>query len=67
MRVGGGGCFITGCGKRDSGWVLSCSFFVWGGSFMLGFGWGDSGWISYFSYFLFCFCAVVNCSFMAGM
>ena len=22
-------------------------------------------WVSYFSYFLFCFCAVVNCSFMA--
>ena len=36
------------------------------GSFMLGFGWGDIGWVSYFFYFLVCFCAVVNCSFMAG-
>ena len=36
-----------------------------GGSFILGFGWGDRGWV-YFFYFLFCFCAVVNCSFMAG-
>ena len=35
-----------------------------GGSFMLGFGWGDRGWISYFFHFLFCFYAVVNCSFM---
>ena len=30
------------------------------GSFMLGFG------LSCFFYFLFCFCAVVGCSFMAG-
>ena len=36
-----------------------------GASFMLGFGWGDRGWVSYF-YFLFCFRAVVNCSFLAG-
>ena len=36
-----------------------------GGSFILGFGWGDRGWV-YFFYFLFCFCAAVNCSFMAG-
>ena len=39
---------------------------VGGGSFILGFGWGDRGWVSYFFCFLFCFCAVVNCSFMAG-
>ena len=37
-----------------------------GGSFILGFGWGDRRWVSYFFYFLFCFCTVVNCSFMAG-
>ena len=37
-----------------------------GGSFMLGFGWGHRGWVSYFFYFLLCFCAVFNCSFMAG-
>ena len=36
-----------------------------GGSFILGFGLEDRGWV-YFFYFLFCFCAVVNCSFMAG-
>ena len=39
---------------------------VRGGSFMLGFGWGDRGWVSYFFYCLFCFCAIVNCSFMGG-
>ena len=32
---------------------------------MLGFGWGDRGWV-YFFCFLLCFCAVVNCYFMAG-
>ena len=37
-----------------------------GGSFMLEFGWGDRGWVSRFFCFLFCFCAVVNCSFLAG-
>ena len=37
-----------------------------GGSSILGFGWGDKGWLLYFSYFLFWFCAVVNCSLMAG-
>ena len=42
------------------GWV------GWGGSCMLGFGCKDRGWVSYFFYFLFCFCAVANCSFMAG-
>ena len=39
---------------------------VGGGSFMLEFGWGDRRWVSYFFYFLFCFCGVVNFSFMAG-
>ena len=37
-----------------------------GGSYMLGFVWGHRGWVSYFFYFLFCFCAVVNSSSMAG-
>ena len=37
-----------------------------GGSFTLGFGWRDRGWYHIFFYFLFCFCGVVNCSFMAG-
>ena len=36
-----------------------------GGSFMLVFDWGDSGWVYLFN-FWFCFCAVVNCSFMTG-
>ena len=36
------------------------------GSFMLGMGWGSRSWISHFFYFFFCFCAVVNCSFMDG-
>ena len=39
---------------------------VGGGSFKLWFGWQDREWVSHFFYFLFCFCAVVNCSFMAG-
>ena len=37
-----------------------------GVSFLLEFGWGDRGLVSYFSNFFSCFCAVVNCSFMAG-
>ena len=35
-----------------------------GGSFMLRLEWGDRG-VGF--YFLFCFCAVVNCFFMAGI
>ena len=36
------------------------------GSIVLGYRWGDRGWVSHFLYFLFCFCAAVNCYFMAG-
>lgn len=39
---------------------------VGGCSFMSGFGLGDRGLDHIFLYFLFCFCSVVNCSFMAG-
>ena len=36
------------------------------GSIVLGYRWGDREWVSHFLYFLFCFCAAVNCYFMAG-